>query len=138
MRKPLIAGNWKCNMRLDSAFALAEGIFQRLSEVEGVDVVLCPPFLYLATVESVLTMTNIGLGAQDVYWRDDVAATGEVGPQQIEELCGYVIIGHSERRAMFGETDETVNRKVKAALEAGLEPIMCVGETLDEREAGQM
>jgi triosephosphate isomerase len=138
MRTPLIAGNWKCNMRLDSAFQLAEGIYQRLHDVEGVEIVLCPPFVYLATVESVLTMSNIGLGAQNVHWQDDIAATGEIGPRQLEELCDYVIIGHSERRAMFGETDETVNRKVKAALEVELKPIMCVGETLDEREAGQM
>lgn len=138
MRKPFIAGNWKCNMRLDSAFELAQGIYNRLSEVEGVDVVLCPPFIYLASVESVLTMSNIGLGAQDVHWQDDTAATGEIGPVQLEELCDYVIIGHSERRATFGETDEIVNRKVKAALGVGLKPIMCVGETLDEREAGQM
>jgi triosephosphate isomerase len=138
MRKPLIAGNWKCNMRLESAFQLAEGIYQRLHDIEGVDVVLCPPFPYLATVESVLTMSNIGLGAQNTHWADDVAATGEIGPRQLEELCDYVIIGHSERRAMFGETDEIVKHKVKAALAVGLQPIMCVGETLDEREAGQM
>jgi len=138
MRKTLIAGNWKCNTRLESAFQLAEGIYQRLHDVEDVDVVLCPPFLYLATVESVLTMSKIGLGAQNTHWQDDTAATGEIGPGQVEELCDYVIIGHSERRAMFAEADEIVNRKVKAALEIGLQPIMCVGETLDEREAGQM
>jgi triosephosphate isomerase len=138
MRKPLIVGNWKCNVRLDTAFRLTDDICQRLGEVEGIDVVLCPPFVYLATVESVITMSNIRLGAQDVHWEDDVAATGEVGPRQLEELCDYVIIGHSERRHAFGETDDAVNRKVKAALAANLQPIMCVGETLEEREAGQM
>ena len=138
MRTPIIAGNWKCNMRLDTAFHLADGICQRLGDVEGLDVVLCPPFVYLATVESVITMSNIRLGAQDVHWEDDVAATGEVGPRQLEELCDYVIIGHSERRHAFGETDDAVNRKVKAALAANLQPIMCVGETLEEREGGQM
>jgi triosephosphate isomerase len=138
MRKPLIAGNWKCNMRLDTAFHLADGICQRLGDVEGIDIVLCPPFVYLATVESVITMSNIRLGAQDVHWEDDVAATGEIGPHQLGELCDYVIIGHSERRHVVGEMDDAVNRKVKAALGANLQPIMCVGETLEEREAGQM
>ncbi len=138
MRNPMIAGNWKCNMRLDTAFHLADGICQRLGDVDGVDVVLCPPFVYLATVEAVITMSKIRLGAQDVHWQDDVAATGEVGPRQLEELCDFVIIGHSERRHVFGETDDAVNRKVKAALAANLQPIMCVGETLEEREAGQM
>ena len=137
MRKPLIAGNWKCNTRLDSAFALAEGIYQRLHDIEDVDIVLCPPFIYLASVESVLTMSNIGLGAQDTHWQDDIAATGEIGPAQLEELCDYVIIGHSERRASFGEPDEIVNRKLAAALMVELKPIMCVGETLEERESGQ-
>ncbi len=125
-------------MRLDTAFRLADGICQQVGEVDGLDVVLCPPFVYLATVESVITMSSIRLGAQDVHWEDDVAATGEVGPRQLEELCDFVIIGHSERRHVFGETDEEVNRKVKAALAANLQPIMCVGETLEEREAGQM
>ncbi len=134
----MIAGNWKCNMRLDTAFRLADGICQRLGDIEGIDVVLCPPFIYMPTVESVITMSNIRLGAQDVHWEDDVAATGEVGPRQLEELCDYVIIGHSERRHLLGETDDAVNRKVKAALAANLQPIMCVGETLEEREAGQM
>jgi triosephosphate isomerase len=134
----MIAGNWKCNMRLDTAFHLADGICQRLGDVEGIDVVLCPPFIYMPTVESVITMSNIRLGAQNVHWEDDVAATGEVGPRQLEELCDYVIIGHSERRHVLGETDDAVNRKVKAALGANLQPIMCVGETLEEREAGQM
>jgi triosephosphate isomerase len=125
-------------MRLDTAFHLADGICQRLGDVEGLDVVLCPPFVYLVTVESVITMSNIRLGAQDVHWEDDLAATGEIGPHQLEELCDYVIIGHSERRHAFAETDDAVNRKVKAALAANLQPIMCVGETLEEREAGHM
>ncbi len=136
-RTPMIAGNWKCNMRLDTAFQLACEIVSLANDVEGVEKVVCPPFIYLATVETALTMSTVRLGAQDVHWEDDVAATGEIGPRQLEELCDYVLIGHSERRHVFEETDGAVNRKVKAALEAGLLPIMCVGETLEEREAGQ-
>ena len=136
-RTPVIAGNWKCNMRLDTAFELASGIRERIEEIEGIEKVVCPPFIYLATVEVALSVSSIKVGAQDTHWEDEVAATGEVGPQQLEDLCDYVIIGHSERRHQFGETDEMVNRKVKAALAVGLQPIMCVGELLEEREAGQ-
>ena len=131
----MIAGNWKCNMRLDTAFQLAGEIVALANDVEGVEKVVCPPFIYLATVETALTMSTVQLGAQDVHWEDDTAATGEIGPEQLEELCDFVLIGHSERRHKFGETDEAVNRKVKAALAAGLRPIMCVGETLAERDA---
>ena len=137
MRTPVIAGNWKCNLRLDSAYHLASGLRERIEDIEGVEKIVCPPFIYLATVEVALSMSSIKVGAQDTHWEDDVAATGEVGPAQLEELCDYVIIGHSERRHKFGETDEMVSRKVKAALGVGLKPIMCVGETLEEREAGK-
>jgi triosephosphate isomerase len=136
-RTPVIAGNWKCNMRLDTAFDLASGIRERVEEIEGIEKVICPPFIYLVTVEIALSMSSVKLGAQDTHWEDDVAATGEVGPQQLEELCDFVIIGHSERRHQFGETDEMVNRKLNGALDAGLQPIMCVGELLSEREAGK-
>jgi len=136
MRTPVIAGNWKCNLRLDSAYQLVNGLRERIEDIEGVEKIVCPPFIYLATVEVALSMSSIKVGAQDVHWEDDVAATGEVGPAQLEELVDYVIIGHSERRHKFGETDEMVKRKVQAALGVGLQPIMCVGETLEEREAG--
>jgi triosephosphate isomerase len=136
-RTPVIAGNWKCNMRLDTAWELASGLRDRVNDVKNVEKVVCPAFIHLATVEAALTTSDIYVGAQDVHWEDDVAATGEIGPQMLEELAEYVIIGHSERRHHFGETDEAVNRKVSAALEHGLKPMMCVGETQDERDEGK-
>jgi triosephosphate isomerase len=125
-------------MRLESAYQLANGLRERIEDIEGVEKIVCPSSVHLATVEVALSMSSIKVGAQDTHWEDDVAATGEVGPAQLEELVDYVIIGHSERRHEFGETDEMVSRKVKAALAVGLQPIMCVGETLVERQAGQM
>lgn len=136
MRKPVIAGNWKCNMRLESARALATGLRERVDGIGGMEKVLCPPFVYLAAVGEALAGSSLRLGAQDVHWEDDAAATGEIGPAMLAEIVEYVIIGHSERRHRFGETDEMVNQKVKAALAAGLKPMMCVGEKLQEREAG--
>src|SRR3990170_5679839 len=116
MRVPVIAGNWKCHTRAESARALAAGLRQRINGVEGVEKVLCPPFVYLSLVGEALRDSSIRLGSQDVHWEDDVAATGEIGPAMLAELAEYAIIGHSERRHQFGETDEMVNRKVKAAL----------------------
>jgi triosephosphate isomerase len=137
MRTPMAAANWKCHTRLESAMALAKGLREAVDGVQGVEKVLCPPFVYLAAVGQAVRGSSLRLGSQDVHWEDDVAATGEIGPQMVAELAQYAIIGHSERRHQFGETDEMVNRKVKAALATGLHPIMCVGETLDEREAGK-
>ncbi len=108
-----------------------------LQGISGVEKVLCPPFTALLAVKNLLEGTDIGLGAQDMYWEDAGAFTGEVSPTMLAELCKYVILGHSERRTYFGETDATVNRKVQAALSHSLVPIVCVGETLAEREAGR-
>ena len=136
-RKPVIAGNWKANLRMQSAQELCNGLRARTDELSTVEQVVCPPFIYLAIAGGSLKGSSIKVGGQDVHWQDDVAATGEIGPQMLAELAEYVIIGHSERRHVFGETDEAVNLKVTAALTAGLKPILCVGETLAEREAGR-
>lgn len=137
MRKPLIAGNWKMNKTIEQARALVADLVPGLLAIPGVDKVLCPPFTDLLAVSAMLTGTEIGLGAQNMYWEASGAFTGEISPAMVAELCSYVIIGHSERRTYFGETDETVNRKVKAAFANNLIPIMCVGETLAENESGK-
>jgi triosephosphate isomerase len=136
MRKPIIAGNWKMNTTVDEAKALVEDLKPRVSDVTDVEVVVCPPFISLVPVAELVKDSNIGLGAQNIYWEKSGAFTAEVsGPMLKSAGCTYVIIGHSERRQYFGETDETVNKRVVAALEEGLKPIVCVGETLDERES---
>ena len=137
MRKPIIAGNWKMNKTVAESVDLVRAIRHGLSEIEGIERVLCPPFTALATAKELLQATKIGLGAQDMYWQDKGAYTGEISPLMLKELCHYVILGHSERRAYFGETDEGVNRKAKAALAHGLTPIVCVGETEAQYDAGQ-
>lgn len=137
MRVPLVAGNWKMNKTIAEARHLVSEMVPPLNAVKGVDRVLCPPFSALLPVSSLLEGTEIGLGAQNMYWEASGAYTGEESPGMIAELCQYVILGHSERRAYFGETDSTVNRKVIAALKHELIPIVCVGETLEEFEAGR-
>jgi triosephosphate isomerase len=138
MRYPIIAGNWKMHLgRVDEALAFVRHIRHRLNEIEGVERVLCPPFTVLAAVAEILRPTHIGLGAQTMHWEDGGAYTGEISPAMLAELCQYVILGHSERRALFGETDQGVNRKLKAALAHGLVPIVCVGETEAEYDAGR-
>jgi len=135
MRKPLVAGNWKMNKTVEEARLLVSEMSRELGGIEGVDKVLCPPFVALLPVAALLQGTDIGLGAQNMHWEEKGAYTGEVAPGMVAEFCKYVIIGHSERRAYFGETDVTVNRKLLAAQKAGLTPIVCIGETLDEYEA---
>jgi triosephosphate isomerase len=136
-RRPIVAGNWKMNKTSDEAEALARGVVEAVTGVDGVDVVICPTFTALERVAAVVKDTLVGLGAQNVYWEADGTFTGEISTAMLLTCgCSHVILGHSERRQIFGETDATVNRRVKAALEAALSPIVCVGETQDERKSG--
>jgi triosephosphate isomerase len=137
MRRPILAGNWKMNKTVSEAVDFVRSIRRGLNQVKGVDRVLCPPFTALSAVKDLLSATEIGLGAQNMHWAEKGAYTGEIAPRMLKELCQYVILGHSERRAYFGETDEGVNRKLKAALAHGLLPIVCVGETEAQYDAGQ-
>lgn len=137
MREPLVAGNWKMYKSVAEARHLVSELVPGLQSIEGVEKVLCPPFTALLAVRALLEGTDIGLGAQNIYWEASGAFTGEISPAMVAELCQYVIIGHSERRAYFGETNASVNRKVHAALSHGLLPILCVGETLEENEANR-
>ena len=137
-RTPIVAGNWKMNTNLESARALAEGIRNHgLDSTTTVDKILCPPFVYLPAVVEIVRGTSLKVGAQDVFWEEKGAFTGQVSVAMLRDFCDYVIIGHSERRQYFGETDETVSKKLGAALAGGLSPIVCVGETGAEREANQ-
>ena len=137
MRTPLIAGNWKMNTRLEEATGLVRAMLTELDNTTGVEKVLCPPYISLAAVKELLKNTTIKLGAQNMYFEDKGAYTGEISPLMLVELCDFVILGHSERRQYFVETDDIINRKVKKALESGLKPIFCVGESLEENEAGR-
>jgi triosephosphate isomerase len=137
MRTPFVAGNWKMNKTIAEARALVAEMTSALREIKGVEKVLCPPFMALFPVAALLQGTDIGLGAQNMYWETKGAYTGEVAPGMVAEFCKYVIIGHSERRTYFRETDETVNKKTVAARTSNLVPIVCVGETLDEYESGR-
>lgn len=138
MRKPIIAGNWKMYKTIPEAKSLISGLSTKLGNETQVEVVFCPPFTALATVKELVKGTPFGLGAQNLYWKEQGAFTGEISPVMLKDIgCDYCIIGHSERREHFGETDATVNMKVKAALAAGIKPIICVGETLAQREANE-
>ena len=132
-----IAANWKMNTTLDEAVRLAMAIRDGLPTECAADVVLCPPFISLQSVRGALDGSAIKVGAQNMYCEPSGAFTGETSPLMLQGVCDYVLLGHSERRQIFGETDELVNRKVKAAFAHGLKPILCVGETLEQREAGE-
>jgi triosephosphate isomerase len=136
-RKPIIAGNWKMNKTPEEAVALIKALIPLVANNDSVDIVVCPPFVDLMAAKEALSGSNIALGAQNMHFEESGAYTGEVSPGMLSALgVEYVILGHSERRQYFGETDEGVNKKVKAALKAGIKPIVCVGETLEEREGG--
>lgn len=137
MRKPFIAGNWKMHKTVAEAIDLASGLKSSLADVDDMDLAVCPPATALAAVSDILAGSNIGVGAQTMFWEDQGAYTGEIAPPMVKELGEYVILGHSERRQYFGATDETVNKKLKAAIGADLTPIVCVGESLEQNEAGE-
>ena len=137
-RKPLIAGNWKMHKTIEEARELVSHLKRELSDLSEVDIVVCPSFTALENVGKLILGTNIKLGAQDVFYIKEGAFTGEVSSPQLKDCgCDYVIVGHSERRKYFQESNEMINKKIKASLEEGLNPILCVGETLEEREANQ-
>ena len=136
MRKPLIAGNWKMNTNREEGTALVAGIAG--SDAADCDILVCPPYVYLDAVGQAASGSGVHVGAQDVYFEESGAFTGEISCQMLADLgVTFVILGHSERRNVIGETDELINQKVLAVLAAGLTPILCVGELLEQREAGQ-
>ena len=138
MRKPFIAANWKMNTDSKFSVELASGLAEEIKGIDNVDVAVCPPFVYLQSVSKALSASKIGMGAQDVYFEGNGAFTGEISTDMLKDVgAAYVLTGHSERRHVIGENDELINKKTRAALDAGLLPILCIGELLEEREAGR-
>ncbi len=135
MRKPFVAGNWKMNKTIAETRDLVSQLSEKISVITGVEKIIYPPFVSLQTAFALIGDSDIGLGAQNMHWEEKGAFTGEISPAMVKELCGYVILGHSERRAYFNESDEIVNRKLISAQKYDLTPIVCVGETLDQYES---
>ena len=137
MRTPLIAGNWKMNTTVAEARQLASALVKGIDSIDGVEKVLCPPFVSLVAVKEAIRGSSLKLGAQNMYFKEKGAFTGEISPLMLQDLCEYVLLGHSERRRILGEDDQLINEKVRAAQNNGLKPVLCVGETLEELEAGK-
>lgn len=138
MRRVIIAGNWKMNKTISESIELSSFLRRSLADIVEIEIVLCPSFTSLSDVNEVIMDTNIKLGAQDCYWEKEGAFTGEISASMLKNAgCVYCIVGHSERRQFFGETNQSVNKKTKALLKEGIKPIVCVGEKLDERKAGK-
>jgi triosephosphate isomerase (TIM) len=136
MRIPVIAANWKMNTTVAEAVSIVQAMIAELDAIGSVQKILCPPFISLESVGKLIKSTSVKLGAQNMYYEMKGAYTGEISPLMVKDLCQYVILGHSERRMYFGETNEIINKKLKAALETGISPIFCVGERLEENEKG--
>lgn len=137
MRRYFVVGNWKMNKTIAEAKVLMGAMLSELAAIDNVDKGVAPAYLAVPAMVELCKGTGIRVGAQNLYWETSGAYTGEVAPDMVAELCDFVIVGHSERRKFFGETDETVNKRLKAALAAGLDVIVCIGEILEENEAGQ-
>lgn len=137
MRVPCVAGNWKMHKTVAESVSLVKDLLPGLDGIDGVESIICPPFTALAQIADQIQGTSLHLGAQNLYWEEQGAFTGEISPIMLKELVEYVIIGHSERRAYFNDTDDNVNKKILVALNSDLNPILCVGETLEENEGGQ-
>ena len=136
-RQPMVAGNWKMNKTVEEAVELVSSLEARVGGIQAVDMLVCPSYVALKAVSDSLRGSAIAVGAQNVHWEESGAYTGAISPLMLKGLCSHVIIGHSERRSLFGETDTMVNKRLKAAIDHGLTPVVCVGETLQENEAGK-
>ena len=137
MRAPMIVGNWKMNATVSESIELVDAMRQGLDQIDNVDRVICPPFIALAAIRELLKGSSIKLGAQNIYFEEKGAYTGEISPLMLADLCQFVIIGHSERRQYFNETGEITSKKIRAVLKVKLKPILCVGEKLEENKTGR-